>query len=113
MSANVTIVSLREYRSGSLRAFCGVRFPSGLELYEVTLHAQGGRCWASPPARPQLDKSGQPVRDERGKIKYGPVVGFASSGVRSRWSDDIIAAVRADYPALLTEDPEHSGESAA
>ena len=41
MSANVTIVSLREYRSGSLRAFCGVRFPSGLELYEVTLHAQG------------------------------------------------------------------------
>jgi hypothetical protein len=112
-SGGTTIIALREFRSGSLRAFCGVRLPSGLELYEVTIHVQGGRCWASPPARPQLDKDGRPLRDDRGKIRYTAIVGFALPGLRTRWSDSIVAAVRADYPTVLVGDAEYSGETAA
>ena len=102
MSAAVAIEAFRPHRQHTLRGFARVRFPSGLILDEISVHtAPSGKAWAIPPARPQLDAEGRALRDERGKVKYSPLVAFASPEIRTAWSGQVIEAVRAKFPQAL------------
>ena len=107
MSAAVAIEAFRPHRQHTLRGFARVRFPSGLILDEISVHtAPSGKAWAIPPARPQLDAEGRALRDERGKVKYSPLIGFADLETRGRWSAQIIEALRQSHPrALEVESP--------
>jgi hypothetical protein len=71
---------------GRLRGFAKVLLPS---------------AWASPPARPQIGKDGEVLRESSGKTKYSPVIDFASRETRRRWSDMVIEALRASHPDAL------------
>lgn len=103
--ASAKVVDVRPCRGGStLRAFVAVQFASGLIVEGVGLHVAGSREWASPPARQWL-RDGQPVLDQDGKPQWIPVVRFASHGVRSSWSRQVIAAVRAAHPEILADTP--------
>jgi hypothetical protein len=48
-----------------------------------------------------LDREGNVLRDEVGKIRYVPVVGFFNHGTRSSWSRQIVKALRAEFPDAL------------
>ena len=100
-----TIVAeqFREVRKNTLRGFARVRFPSGLILDEVSIHAsESGKCWASPPSRPVLDPDGNPRRGPDGKLRYGVLVSFAAPEIRTAWSGQVIEAVRAKFPTALS-----------
>jgi hypothetical protein len=89
---------------GSLRGFASVRVVEmrmTLSDIAVHVHEASGRAWASPPARPWIDKDGQVVRDDRGKIQYAPIVEFDGKQVRDAFGDAVIKAVLAfDADAL-------------
>jgi hypothetical protein len=74
-----------------------------MEIHGVCIHVAGSKVWAAPPGRAWIGDDGELVRDVAGKLRYAKVIGFVSHGVRSRWSNAIIRAVRAQYPALLAE----------
>ena len=60
--------------------------------------------WASPPAKPMIDRAGAMMRDQRtGKIKYQGLVAFTTARIRNAWSDQIIRALRDRYPKALAD----------
>jgi DNA-binding cell septation regulator SpoVG len=95
------ITDWREMRRNGLLGFAKVEFPSGLVINDVTI-LQGERGpWASPPSKPMIDRDGNALRDDKGKIRYVPMIEFTSREVRNKWSDSVIEAIRAAHPEVL------------
>lgn len=88
-------------RRNSLRGFVKVTLPSGMILSDVALHLTNDQFWASPPSKPILSREGVALRDEAGKVRYVPVVAFASKELRDKFSAAVIAAVQATFPEAL------------
>jgi|SRR5579875_2621000 len=87
---------------GSLIGFCTVTMPSGIVLRDVAIIQSDTSLWASPPAKPMVDKDGYVVEDNAGKRRYVPIVEFTTKQVRDRWSAAVIDALRAAYPGALS-----------
>jgi hypothetical protein len=103
----IQIEEFKPMRRNSLLGFARVRTASGVVFHDVSLHCSNGRYWAAPAARPQLDRTGQQMRDAAsGKNLYVPTISFASKEVRDRFSAQVIEALRAVYPAALELVPE-------
>lgn len=98
---SVKILSWREMRRNSLLGFAKVEFPSGLIVSDVTILTSDRGAWASPPSKPMINKEGVALKDDNGKIKYSPIIEFASKEIRNRWSDAVIAAMRVAHPEAL------------
>jgi hypothetical protein len=92
------VEEFRPVLKNSLRGFARVRFASGLVVHEVTLHVSEGRAWASPPARQMTARDGTLLVDDAGKVRWQPLVSFASKAVRDRWSQQVVEAVRETCP---------------
>jgi hypothetical protein len=45
-----------------------------------------------------VDRDGVALKDQKGKIRYVPVIEFTSKKIRNRWSDAVIEAMRAAHP---------------
>jgi hypothetical protein len=89
-------------RQNSLQGFAEVRLPSGMILHDVSVHIDGARAWAMPASKAMLDKNGLALRDDRGKVRYSPVITIASKELRDRFSEAIIEAIRLSHPDVLT-----------
>jgi hypothetical protein len=105
MSGRTEVLEWHPLRRSSLRGFCKIRFPSGIEIADIPIHQAGSRTWAAAPGKPMLDRDGAAMRDGDGKIRYSLIVGFANHGVRSRWSRAVIAAIREAHPEALDPEP--------
>lgn len=98
------ILDFKPVVKNTLRGFATVKLPSGMIFAEVSVHISNGRPWASPPSRPMIDRDGRAMRDESGKVRYQPVISFANKETRNRWSDAVIAALRAARPDAIEAD---------
>lgn len=85
----------------SLRGFATVTFPSGLIFNDVSIVVTNGKPWAAAPSKPLIDKNGAALRGGDGKVKYAPIIAFADKKTRDRWSDGVIAALRAAHPGAI------------
>jgi hypothetical protein len=97
----VRILDWRELRSNHLLGFAKIELPSGLVINDVCILAGERGPWASPPAKPQVDRDGNVVRESNGKLRYSPVIEFRDKETRNRWSDAVIEAVRTAHPDAL------------
>jgi hypothetical protein len=64
-----------------------------LVLDGCAVHKKSDRRWVALPAPPQLDRDGQAIRDESGKVKYAPCTWFADRTTSDRFSDSVLAAL--------------------
>jgi len=80
----------------SLRGFATVRYGS-LKIRDVTVHNNGSRRWANMPSKPIVGPDGAAQRDDNGKIKYVPLLEWASREAADKFSDEVIAAVEREY----------------
>ena len=55
--------------------------------------ADDGRRWVQLPAKPQLDKDRQLVRDDAGKVQYARVMEFDSKEVADRFNAAALKAI--------------------
>jgi len=102
VSASIQVTEWTPRSSGgALRGFAGVVTPSGYVFNECGIFEQNGRWWASPSSKPMIGRDGVALKDEKGKVKYAPVVSFTDKNTRNRWSDAVIAALHAAHPELL------------
>ncbi len=62
----------------TLRGFARVRLPSGLVLHDVAIHQRDGTAWASPASKPMLNRDGQQMKDQNGKLMWLPIISFTS-----------------------------------
>lgn len=102
MSAAV-VEEFSALRRNSLRGFAKIRLASGMILNDVAIHVSGdNKLWAAPPSKPMLDREGQVLRDAEGKIRYVPLIAFATKEQRDRFSSLVVDAMRASHPEALS-----------
>ena len=101
MSAGIQIRDWRPMRKGSLLGFAKVEMTSGLILLDVTILTGERGPWASPPSKPMIDRDGVAMKDTNGRVRYSPVVEFASKQVRERFSAAVVDALRAAHPEAI------------
>jgi hypothetical protein len=100
----ITIVQWTPCRRGaSLRGFVDIELPSGLLIADVAVHVveTNGRGWASPPARPVLDREGHHKRGENGKGVWQPLISFRSRDIADRFSRAVLDALAAAHPEAV------------
>jgi hypothetical protein len=102
----LTISDWKPRVSGTLRGFCTAQLPSGMFLHETAIHTRNGIWWASPASKPMVGKDGTVLRDEAGKIRYSPIVSFASRERRDRFSQGVIEALRQVQPEVFAAESE-------
>ena len=99
--STIQIVEWVSRESGSLRGFVTSKMRSGMVIHEAGAFEQNGKWWVAPPGKPMISRDGVVMRDDKGKIRYSPVVTFADKSTSKRWSDAVIQALHAAHPELL------------
>ena len=100
MSA-IRILDWRPMRKGSLLGFAKVELSSGMIISDVTILTGERGSWASPPSKPMIGRDGTVLTDDKGKVRYSPIVEFNSKETRSRWSGVVIEAMRSAHPEVF------------
>jgi hypothetical protein len=94
LSEKVIVLDWRPCERNTLRGFAKIKIPAwGLTLDGVALHEKEDRKWAQLPARPQIDKDGNVMREDSGKIKYAAIMEFTDKRKAWNFSDEVVAAV--------------------
>ena len=95
---------IRDWRpmlKGLLLGFAKVEMPSGMVIGDVTILTGDRGPWASPPSKPMIGRDGTAMKDDRGKLRYSPIIEFTSKEVRDRFSAGVIEAMRATHPDVF------------
>jgi hypothetical protein len=96
------IIEWRPLRRNSLLGFAKIELPSGMIIADVTILTGARGPWASPPAKPLIDRDGAVMKDATtGKVRYAPIIEFTSKEIRDRWSAAVIEAMRAAHPEIF------------
>ena len=85
---------------GSLIGFARIQFGSGLIVRDIGIHLAGSRVWASPPAKPWVRNNQIVLNEVTQRPQYEPTLEFSNHGVRSRWSRQVLKALREAHPEI-------------
>ena len=105
MKHTVTVTAFRPLRRGTLCGFAVVYIRELLlVISDLTIHrSAGGVPWVQLPAKPLLDRDGNPRRTSDGKVTYAKVLNFDSRAVSDAFSDATIEALFAFAPEVFNE----------
>jgi hypothetical protein len=92
----LSILEWKPLRKNTLRGFATVRYGS-LKIRDVTVHSSGDRRWAGMPSKPMVGPDGTAQKDDKGKIKYVPILEWASREAADKFSVEVIDAVERQY----------------
>ena len=98
---SIRILDWRPLRKNNLLGFAKIELPSGMILADVTILIGERGPWASSPSKPMINADGHVLRDDRGKIRYAPIIEFTSKDVRNRFSNSVIEAMRLAHPEVF------------
>src|SRR5262245_36266553 len=88
LETDIICLDWRPCNRNTLRGFAKVKIPAwGLILDGLAVHEKEGRQWAQLPARPQVDKDGNVLREDDGKIRYAKIMEFADKEAGWKFSD--------------------------
>jgi hypothetical protein len=93
--------SWRPMPRNTLAGFADIELLNGLQIDDVAVHIRERRAWANLPARPMLDEAGQALRDDRGKVRYAPILRWRTRDLGDRFSAAVVELVRTAYPGAL------------
>jgi hypothetical protein len=100
----VSLIGWKAVTKNTLRGFASVRIGKALIIRDVPVHCSHGKRWASMPSKPLLDSAGAALRDDRGKIKYAPLIEWADREASDRFSEGVIEAVERENPGATQAD---------
>jgi hypothetical protein len=92
------LLGFKSVRRNGLRGFAEVRLPNGLIINDVVVGMANGRQWALLPSKPMVDRDGNLLREESGKIRYSAILEWGSRELQQEFSKRIVALVRAQHP---------------
>ena len=93
-------------KKGTLRGFADAELPNGLQIFDCPLHvASDGRAWGGFPGKPQIDREGQPIRQD-GRLQYVRILQWNSPELTKKWSEILVELVRQRDPEALQPDPQ-------
>ncbi len=93
---NVTVVctAFRPFERGTLKGFADLWLRTArLNIKGCAVHEKNGKRWVQLPAKPQIDKDRNLVRDEGGKVQYAKILDFDSREVADRFNAAALKAI--------------------
>jgi hypothetical protein len=98
----LTVLGWKPKSSGSLRGFADIKLPNGLTIFGVGVFCANGRCWATLPGKPMLDRDGNAMREPAtNKLKYSQVLEWPDKQTSDRFSAAVVDAVEAQHPGAV------------
>jgi hypothetical protein len=85
---------------GALIGRAHIRLPSGLEIADVGIFQKDGRRWAQLPAEAMRDRTGELLKDERGKTRYRSALKWQTRDLQERFSFALIELIEAERGAF-------------
>jgi hypothetical protein len=95
--SKIRLVSWKSLIKGSLRGFATVELPIGLKLVDCPVLVSNGKAWAGLPSKPVLDRDGKHAKPD-GKPQYSTILEWKSRDLSERFSQAVVALVRAAHP---------------
>jgi hypothetical protein len=95
------LIAWKPLVKNGLRGFATVELPIGLKISDVPVLISNSKAWAASPSKPQIDKDGLHKKDVNGKPAYAAILEWRDRDLASRFSDAVVALVRAEYPDAL------------
>jgi hypothetical protein len=96
---SVKVEAFKPIRSNALFGFADLLIPEiRLKIKAVAILQSHDRRWAALPAKPQLNKDGCAIVDDRGKRQYTNVLQFADRTKSDAFSERVIAALIEQFP---------------
>jgi len=102
-SMPVVLLGWRPMAKGSLRGFAKVRLGRALVINDIPVLQSNGKAWASMPGKPLVDRDGQPMRDNRGKARFAPILEWSDRDAGDRFSAAVVEAVTREHGAAAIE----------
>ncbi len=101
---NIECLSWRSFERNTLKGFADFYISAvGLSIKDCAVHERNGKAWVQLPAKPRLDKDGNPVRDpESGKLEYFKILSFDARADADDFRDAAVAALAKREPGALT-----------
>jgi hypothetical protein len=94
LSEKIICLEWRPCERNTLRGFAKIKVVSwSLIVDGVAIHEKNDRKWAQLPGRPQLDKDGNALKDENGKVKYAKILEIDDKRVSWEFSEAVVQAV--------------------
>lgn len=87
-------------RRNTLLGFAKVQL-GALIINDVSINTSNGRTWANMPSKPMVDRDGNAMRGADGKMRYVPLLEWATKEAGDRFSEAVIAAVEEKEPGAL------------
>jgi hypothetical protein len=84
----------------SLRGFASVELPNGLRIHDIPVLSNNGKCWATLPSKPVLDRDGKQV-ETGGKKQYAAFLEWRSRELSDGFSAKVVELVRQSHPDAL------------
>ena len=92
--SSITCTNWTAFERNTLKGFADIFVAAvHLNIRGCAVHEKNGKRWVQLPARPQLDKNRDLIRDDSGKIQYAKVLDFDSREVSDRFSDAALKAI--------------------
>jgi hypothetical protein len=104
MPMPLSLLEWKAFPRNSLRGFATIRLGKSLKISDVAVHCAYGKRWAQLPSKPALDKDGAAQRDEKGKIKYIPVIAWLNREAADDFSASVIDAIEREHPGATNVD---------
>ena len=87
-TATVVCTAWKPFERNTLKGFAELWLRTAcLNIRGCAVHEKNGRRWVQLPAKPQLDRDRNLVRDSDGKVQYAKVMEFDSKEAADRFSE--------------------------
>lgn len=93
----VELLEFKHINKGAAVGVARIKLGRALIVNDVMLLSSNGLVWANAPGKPQVGRDGMALKDDRGKIKYTPILEWTDKESRERFSAAVIAAVEAKH----------------
>ncbi len=93
----VTLLGWKPVAKGSLRGFAKVRLGRALVINDIPVLQSNGKAWASMPGKPLVDRDRQPMRDNKGKARFSPILEWADRDASDRFSSAVVEAITREH----------------
>jgi hypothetical protein len=96
---SIKVETFKPMRTNSRYGFVDIVIPEmRLRIKEATVNVSSGRRWIGLPAKPQIDREGRVITDDRGKRQYVNVLQFADRETSDRFSERVVEALLERFP---------------
>jgi len=99
-SKTMQLLDWKAVGKGALVGRATVLLPSGLQIADIGIFRKDGRSWAQLPSEAMRDADGQPLKDDRGKVRYRSPLKWTTRELQDRFSDALVALIEAEHGHL-------------